>query len=89
MYKTTRFGYDSLHLVADVLGDNHIDEWLKPANLAQRVTMLLRLNATGDVIDAVTAAWHGHDGPVDEWDFDEVTVVEVPAEVYEKVISAA
>lgn len=79
------FGTNTSKIVATILGTRELIDWHKPLNLRQRLEMLLKADASDAVIDQVMARWHGHNGPVDEFDFEDTTAVEIPEDIFAQV----
>lgn len=76
------FGFDTVNLVVGTLDHEQLDRWLMPLTLSQRIEMVIAKDSK--IVDQLVAKWHGHNEAVNEFDFDDVTAVEVD----EKILAA-
>lgn len=83
-YRKIEFGYETWHLVCDLLDYSQHDDWLSPKCLEARLEMIIIAGGKPPLVDELTARWHGHTGPINEFDFSESTVVEIPEFVFAK-----
>lgn len=84
-FNKKEFGPNTLALVYRFLTLDQCQEWVRSMSLSARIQMLLQAGAEQDTIDEVTAVWHGHVGPVDDFDFSKTTEVEIPAYILDDI----